>query len=95
MIPVSPSGTSTSSLQQHTVSLDTKRNTQTVIERQEEEKKEKKRAKGRFFVVVLFVCLFLAIDCTEKYKMFSVYSLNRCVFREDLNEEMDVECLTV
>ena len=31
----------------------------------------------------------------KKYEMFSVYLLNRCVFREDENEERDVEYLTV
>ena len=35
------------------------------------------------------------LDFTKKYEMSSVYLLKRCVFREDLNKEIDVEYLTV
>ena len=34
-------------------------------------------------------------NTTQKCGLFSVYIPNRCVFREDLNEETDVECLTI
>ena len=32
---------------------------------------------------------------TQKYEMFSVYLPRRCVFREGMDEEIDVEYLTV
>ena len=36
------------------------------------------------------------IDHTKKTSFFSpVYLMTRCAFIQDLNEEIDVECLTV